>query len=69
MVTKEVWQALQRMPPSRTSTPPKRLTRVKASGLKSNSIETAVDGAVKNLSKASKGSLVVYGDPRAVRPR
>ena len=43
----------------------KQLNRVKAAGLDTSCIEAAVTGVMKNLPKASAGSLVVYGDPQS----
>jgi len=42
-----------------------QLKRVKSSGCETKCIETAVKGVINNLSAASKGSLVVYGDPQS----
>jgi hypothetical protein len=42
-----------------------QLNRVKNSGQQTDMISNTVDEVIENLSKASSGSLVVYGDPQS----
>lgn len=43
----------------------KQLARVKKNGATTAMIAEAVEGAMQNLPKASRGSLVIYGDPQS----